>query len=376
MSDTITAHPVTSRRDMASFIRLPATLYQDDPAWVPSLYLERRLHLSRFNPYFKHAEWQGWLVLRNGIPVGRISAQVDYLHRRHYQQSSGHFGFFECENDPEIAAVLFAVAEQWLRERGTGVVTGPFNFSINHDCGLLVEGFDTPPVIMMPHGRDYYARLLEGQGYEVARDLFAYWSRTDFDIPPVMKKLSERYAAQIHVRPLNRKHFAEEMETIRDIFNDAWSENWGFVPFTREEFAEVGNSLRLIVPEGFIQIAEVDGEPAAFIVVLPNLNEVFREIGGRLLPRGWWRLISRLRKRRIRTGRVPLMGVRRKYQGRPLGTALAFKVINKARVPVFDHGIHGVEMSWILEDNKSMRGMLEALGCLSYKRYRIYEKTL
>ncbi|MEX2525631.1 MAG: N-acetyltransferase [Gammaproteobacteria bacterium] len=376
MSDTITVQPVESRSDIASFIELPGYLYRDDPAWVPPLYLERRIHLSRFNPYFRHAEWQAWLVFRNGKPAGRISAQIDHLHRRQYHAATGHFGFFECEDDPAVAELLFQTAEDWLRDHGTKLITGPFNFSINHDCGILVDGFDTPPVIMMPHSRECYGRLIERQGYAPARDLLAYWIHTDFETPAVMKRLVERYSTRVRLRPLDRKRFAEEMETLRDIFNDAWSENWGFVPFTREEFADIGTGLRLFVPRDFIQVAEVDGEPAAFTVVLPNLNEVVGEIDGKLLPKGWLHLIRQLRNRRIRTGRVPLMGVRKRYQNTPMGIALAFMVIDQTLLPVINHGIREVEMSWILEDNKPMRGILDTVGSTVYKRYRIYEKHL
>ena len=376
MSAAVTVHPLSSRKDMRTFIGLPRALYADDPAWIPPLWLERRLHFSRFNPYFKHADWQGWLAYRDGRPAGRISAQVDELHRRQYHEATGHFGLFECENDPAVAAALVRTAEEWLSERGTTQVTGPFNFSINQDCGILVEGFENPPVIMMPHSRSWYGQLLEQQGYVPARDLFAYWINTDFETPRIMHNLVHRYSPRTRLRPLNRSRFAAEMEILRDIFNDAWSENWGFVPFTQEEFADVGTSLRLILPDDFIQIAEVDGEPAAFIVVLPNLNEIFGDIDGRLLPLGWWHLMQRLRKRQIRTGRVPLMGVRKRFQNTPLGTALAFQVCDRARQRALERDIREVEMSWILEDNKSMRSILDAIGSDAYKRYRVYEKRL
>jgi len=376
MSEAITVRPVKRQNEISSFIEFPRLLYTDDPAWVPPLYLERRLQLSRFNPYFKHAEWQGWLAFRGTKAVGRISAQIDHLHRRQYHTASGHFGFFESEDDPAVAAALFETAEDWLRGRGTKQITGPFNFSINHDCGILVDGFHTPPVIMMPHSKECYSRLLEGQGYTPVRELFAYWVRTDFKTPPVMARLVERYAGNVRLRPPERKRFMEEVETLRNIFNDAWSDNWGFVPFTSEEFADIGKSLKLFVPPDFIQVAEVDGEPAAFMVVMPNLNEVIRDIDGKLLPSGWLHLLTRLWKHRIRTGRVPLMGVRRCYQNTPLGIALAFMVINEARSPVLNRGIGEVEMSWILEDNKAMHSILAACGSSVYKRYRIYEKYL
>ena len=368
--------PVTTRGDMAAFIDLPWRLYADDPAWVPSLRLERRMHFSRLNPCFEHAEWRAWLAYRDGRPVGRISAQVDELHRQHHGEHTGHFGLFESIDDAGVAAALTQAAEEWLADHKTRHITGPFNFSINQDCGVLVDGFDTPPVVMMPHSLPWYGPLLEEQGYSPAKDLLAYWIDVDFESPPAMREVVRRFRDRVNLRPLRRKQFKEELESLRDIFNDAWSRNWGFIPFTEAEFADVGTSLRLFLPDDFIQIAEVDGEPASFIVLLPNLNEIFGDIGGKLLPFGWLRLIRRTMRREFRTGRVALMGVRRKYQGTPLGLALALQVCDAARDAAVEYGMKAVEMSWILEDNKPMRSILEHLQSRIYKRYRLYEKTL
>ena len=376
MGDRCQIRPVTGHGDMMTFIDLPWRLYEDDPSWVPPLRLERRLHCSNLNPFFKHAEWQAWIAYRDGQPAGRISAQIDRLHRERYGPDTGHFGFLESVNDAGVVAALTRTAEEWLAEHGTRRITGPFNFSINQDCGILVEGFDTPPVVMMPHSRKWYGSLLEDQGYVPAKDLLAYWINSDFEAPPAMCAVVSRFKDRVRLRPLRRKQFNEEMDILRDIFNDAWSENWGFVPFTEAEFADIGNSLRLFVPDDFIQIAEVDGSPACFIVLLPNLNEAINDIEGRLLPLGWARLIRRTMRREFRTGRVPLMGVRKQYQSTPLGLALAFQVIDTAREAALEYGIEAVELSWILEDNKPMRGMLDHLGCREYKRYRLYEKTM
>ena len=368
--------PVSNRRQLAAFIRLPWRLYAQDPMWVPPLKLERRLHFSTLNPYFAHGRWQGWIAWRGDRPAGRISAQVDDLHRSHYGVKSGHFGFLECENDPEVMRALLQESERWLAQHETGEITGPFNFSINQECGLLVDGFDTPPAIMMPHNHAWYAELLEQQGYSAAKDLYAYWIRPDFTVPRVMRSLVDRFGGSVRTRGLNRKNFKQELETLREIFNDAWSDNWGFIPFTREEFAELGTSLRLFVPDDFIRIAEYEGEPVAFIACLPNLNEVLRDLDGSLFPAGIFKLISALRKRRIRTGRIPLMGVRKKLQNTPLGIALALLVIHDLRQPVIARGITGVEMSWILDDNQGMRSILERIGSKLYKTYRIYRKQL
>ena len=368
--------PVSNRRQLAAFIRLPWRLYAQDPMWVPPLKLERRLHFSSLNPYFAHGHWQGWIAWRGDRPVGRISAQIDNLHRSHYRVKSGHFGFLECEDSPEVMRALVTESERWLAQHQAEEITGPFNFSINQECGLLVDGFDTPPAIMMPHNPHWYAGLLEQQGYSAAKDLYAYWIRPDFTVPRVMQSLVDRFGASVRLRGLQRKRFKQELETLRRIFNDAWSDNWGFVPFTRKEFAELGTSLRLFVPDDFIRIAEYEGEAVAFIACLPNLNEVTRSLDGNLFPTGLFRLIGALRRHRIRSGRIPLMGVRRKLHNTPLGIALALLVIHDLRQPVIARGITGVEMSWILDDNQGMRSILERIGSRLHKTYRIYRKRV
>ncbi|SFN88417.1 N-acetyltransferase [Nitrosospira briensis] len=375
-SSGITVLPVTNRREMGAFIDLPWQIYADDPMWIPPLRLERRLHFSRFNPFFKHGEWQAWVAYRNNQPVGRISAQIDQLHRERYGADTGHFGLFECIDDAAPSASLMRIAEEWLVARGTRRITGPFNLSINQECGILVDGFDTPPVVMMPHSRKWYGRLLEEQGYQPLKDMLAYWAEVDFKVPRLMSSLISKFSGQVRLRTLRRDKFSQEMEVLRDIFNDAWSENWGFVPITKAEFDELGASLRLLVPDDCIQIAEVDGIPAAFMVALPNLNEIFAELDGSLFPFGWLRL-TRIRSRGgVRTGRIPLMGVRKQFHNTPLGMALAFMVIDAPRELGRSLGVKAVELSWILEDNKPMRAILAGLGCREYKRYRIYGKAL
>ncbi len=372
----ITVRPVMTYRDMSKFIEIPWHVYANDPLWVPPLRLERRFHFSRFNPFFKHGEWQAWIAFQNDQPVGRISAQIDSLHQERYGADSGHFGLLECIDDSEVFAALILNTEAWLASRQVLHVSGPFNLSINQECGILVDGFDTPPVIMMPHSPRWYGRLLEEQGYLPVKDLLAYKVRVDFEIPRVMQVMINRFSAKITLRTLQRNNFDEEMETLRDIFNDAWSDNWGFIPFTREEFAELGTSLRLLLPDEFIQIAEVDGKAAAFMVGLPNLNEVLIELNGSLFPFGWLKMIQKIRNQEIRTGRIPLMGVRKQFHNTPLGLALACLVIDAPRQAGIARGIEEVEMSWILEDNVAMRSILDSIGSEQYKRYRIYGKTL
>ncbi len=375
-TSTVEIRAVRGRADLAAFIELPWRVYRDDARWRAPLRLERRLHLSRMNPFFEHGRWQAFLALCSGEVVGRISAQIDDLDRGLHGAGRGLFGLLEAVDDARVFAALMNAAETWLRARGSDTVLGPFNLSINQECGLLVDGFDTPPVVMMPHGRRWYGPQLEALGYTGAKDLLAYWVNTDFEPPRVMRGLLDRYAGRIRVRPLARRRLARELETLRELFNDAWSQNWGFVPFTQAEFADLGRVLRLFVPDDLVQIAELDGVPAAFIVGLPDLNAAAHDLNGRLAPLGWARLLWRLRRGRVPTGRVPLMGVRRQYQKSPLGSALAFAVIAQVKQKLYARGIGHVEMSWILEDNAGMRSILEAIGSTAYKRYRIYARRL
>ncbi|GBE10695.1 hypothetical protein BMS3Abin12_01268 [bacterium BMS3Abin12] len=375
-SGTLRIEPVDGRRGLARFLRLPHAIYRDDPAWIAPLILERREHLSRKNPYFEHAEWRAWIARRGTRTVGRITAQVDRLHLERHRDATGFFGMIEAEDRAETFQALLDTAEQWLRAQGMRRVRGPFSFSINDESGLLVEGFETPPMVMMGHARRYYGPRVEACGYAKAMDLLAYRLTTEAEAPAALRALAARLDKRVQVRPLRRRDFAREIETLRDIFNDAWSENWGFIPFTPAEFEELGRNLRLLLDDDFIQIAEVDGRPAAMAVALPNLNEAARDLNGRLLPLGWLKLLWRLKVRFPSSGRVPLLGVRKCYQNSLLGPALAYMVIDGLAAPVRRRGIGMMELSWILETNRRMRAILEDMGASAYKRYRVYEKTL
>ncbi len=368
--------PVMGKRGLRKFHQMAGKLYENDPCWVAPLLVERKDHFSPKNPYFAHAEYRAWIAYREGRPVGRITAQIDQLHLERYQDSTGFFGMLEAENNPETFQALFATAENWLREQGMKNIRGPFNFSINQECGLLVEGFETPPAVMMGHALPYYGQQIEALGFTGVKDLLAYWVNTDCDVPRAMKKVIHRLRDRISIRTLRRKHFDEEMKILRDIFDDSWSDNWGFVPYTDEEFEHMGKSLKQLVHDDYIQIAEVDGEPASMFVLLPNINEVIHDFKGKLSPLNILKLIWRLKISSPKTGRVPLMGIRKKYQNTIMGATLASLTILEAQKAAIKHGIRETEMSWILEDNHRMRGILEGLGGKVYKRYRIYEKAL
>lgn len=255
-------------------------------------------------------------------------------------------------------------------------VRGPLNLHINEEVGLLVEGFSSPPFVLMGHARPWYGPAVEACGYERARDLLAYRVRPDFEAPRVMLKLAERMSDRVVVRPLRRKQLLADAAVMRDIFNDAWQDNWGFVPLAEEDWLDTVNTLTKLMPDDYIQIAEYDGEPVAFMVALPNLNEAARDLKGKLLPFGWLKLLWRLFVRHPKTARIPLMGVRSEFQHSRLGPTLAFAVTDATRKALHARGVREVEMGWVLEENDGMRNIIETVGGEAYKRYRVYEKGL
>ena len=373
---TLTVKPVTGRYLQRRFIQVPWSIYQDDPAWVPPLIMDVKHHLNPKNPYFSHARLQSWVAFRGTAAVGRISAQIDRLHLEHHREPCGFFGMLEAEDRRETFTALFDTAQAWLREQGMKYIMGPFNLSINQECGLLTSGFNTPPFIMMGHAKPYYAPRIMEQGFTPVKELLAYLTKANFTPSRTMQAITKKVKKDIHIRPLNRSRFTEELQIIGDIFNDAWSGNWGFIPLTRDELEAMGRDLKPLVDRRFIQIAEVKGKPAAMIIVLPNVNEIITDLNGRLFPLGWLKFLWRLKVKHPRTARVALMGVRKEYQRRLIGAALAYMVIDTARYPVIKKGVTDVEMSWILEDNLEMRKMIEAIGSKISKRYTIYRKEL
>lgn len=369
--------PVETKLQLRQFIALPWALYRDDPHWIPPLIFEQKQRLDPArNPFFEHAVACQWLAYREGRVVGRISAQIDRLHKQQHGDRMGYFGMFESVPDQDVVNALFQAAEDWLRSRQVTAVRGPYNLGINEECGLLVKGYDSPPRIMMGHARPYYPEIIEAAGYRLAKTLIAYHMDPDFESPPVMQRLMTHAAQTVTVRPFSRKHAARDLEVLRDVFNDAWENNWGFVPFTEAEFAEVGQLLTALIDEDFIAIAEIDGRPVAMNIALPDINQASRDLNGRLFPFGIFKLLWRLKVRFPTQARVPLMGVRREFHHSRLGPGLAFMVIDAVRAALVRKGVKDVEMSWILENNAGMRNIIETIGGVDYKHYGIYEKNL
>jgi hypothetical protein len=358
---------------------MAARLYADDPNWVHPLFIERLEHLDPAkNPALRRMEVAYWLALRGDRPVGRISAQVNQAHLERYADSTGQFGFIEGEDDPEVFGALTGTAEGWLRERGMRRVTGPFTLSINEESGLLIGGFETPPSMMMGHAHAYYAGRLEALGYRKAKDLLAYTCDVAGDWPAPAKRVIERLGRnpEVRIRPIDMRRFGDELERMRHIFNDAWADNWGFLPWTPEEVQALGRNIRPLVNAGNFAIAETDGEAAGFVVTLPNINELIRDLNGRVFPFGVFKLLWRLKVKGPRSGRMPLMGIRQRYHGTPKGAAIALGVIAAARDSGGARGYRQAELSWIIEDNKPIRDIIELVGGRPYKTYRIYEKAL
>ncbi len=368
--------PVRSRAEKRRFFELAGRVQGGDRHWVEPLRIERRRQWSARNPWFEHATAERFLAHYNGRPVGTISAQIDRLHPPEDGRRVGYFGQFESIDSRAVTEALLDTAAGWLAASGCGLMRGPFDLGINQSCGLLVEGFEDPPMVMMNHAPPFYAERIADAGMRPCMDLLAYLMPPDFPAPAPMQRLLERAGRRVRLRPMDFSKWAAEIDLLRDIFNDAWARNWGFVGLTEPEFRAMGQELRQIIRPGYTAIAEVDGEAAGFIVALPNINELIRDLDGRLLPTGWMRLLWRIKRRRARTARVPLMGVRQKFQRGPQGAAISFGMIDRVRGALAEDGIRQVELSWILETNQGMKSLIESMGGRLYKRYRLFERDL
>lgn len=379
-ASNIEIRPVDSRADLEAFIRLPWSLYRDDPNWVPPLLAEVKGLLSeKTNPYFGHAKARYWLALKDGKPVGRISAQIDQLVQEHMGQGIGQWGMFECIDDPEVTTRLFETAEGWLKAAGMTRSMGPFSLSIWDEPGLLIDGFQYPPLLMTPHHLPYYAKLVEGQGYGKVKDLYAYDLDITVGFPERILRIVEAgdRNPRLRIRKADPSRFEAEVRLVLEILNDAWSDNWGFIPLTEAEIAYAAKKLKPLVKPDLVRICEFDGRPTAFMVTLPDVNELQKDLDGRLFPFGWAKLLWRLRGKPFTTRvRVPLMGVRKEFQASRNGALMAMMLIEHIRRDAVGVYTNRGELSWILEDNLPMRNILENIGCYIYKTYRIYEKSL
>ncbi|MFK7795388.1 MAG: N-acetyltransferase [Gammaproteobacteria bacterium] len=376
MSLILHSFDVTDRASIKKFIMVPWDIYADDPCWVPPLIKERLDLLSPRHPYFEHAQARFWIAYRDNKAVGRISAQVDQLKPISESESVGYFGMFECVDDVEIAEELFAHAEQWISSHQCALIRGPFSLSINQESGLLIKGFDVPPYIMMGHAKRYYQNLFERSHYRKAKDLFAWLNKCDFDNPPTMQRILKRYENRIVLRDIDKNNIQADMKIMLDIFNDSWANNWGFIPFTENEFMHLGKEMLQLISPNHFKIAEFEGKPAGMVVGLPNFNEIIKDLNGRLLPTGIFKFLWRMKFSPPASGRGALLGIKQEYQNHMKGSALALTLIGKFKQFAIEVGFQQHELSWVLEDNERLNKILEGLGATQYKTYRVFEKRL
>lgn len=367
--------PVSSRADLKAFMRLPWRIYQGDPHWVPPLLgeLEKVLNPKK-HPFHQHADVALFLARRNGEVVGRISASVNHLYNEFHESKTGNFGFFECIDDVEVARALLDTAFEWNAQRGMTLLMGPFNFSTNDEFsspGILIEGFDRPPAVLMSHNPPYYGRLLEECGFSKSKDLLAYWLE-GAEPPERLKKgvARLRKTHNVTVRSLNMKDLDGEIEKIKEIYNAAWERNWGFVPMTEAEFDHMAHSMKPIIDPRLCAIAEIEGEPVAFGLELPDFNYAFKQMNGRMLPFGWAKFLWY--KRKIDTCRVITMGVKPSHRLKGIETMLQAHLFTEGGKAGYPRG----ECSWILEENLAMRHSIERIGARIIKTYRVFEKLI
>jgi hypothetical protein len=373
----VTVRPVEGRRDLKRFIELPYRLRRDDAQWVPPLRFERRQFLDRRrNPYFRHADAEYFLAERDGEVVGRITAQVDRRWDEFQGGSDGMFGFLELENDPEVVRALIGTASTWVRERGRERILGPMDFTTNDECGLLVDGYADQPIILQPWNPPYYKDLLEGLGMTKAMDMRMWdlWLgklRAGNEFDPMIEaaaKISEDKG--VVVRNMRKRELEAEIARFMEVYNEAWSRNWGFVPITEEECAFQARNLKPILVEDWAMIAELDGKVVGAALTLPDFNQVLAKMNGRILPLGWWHFLTGRRK--VDRVRVFALGVKREYQH--LGVAAALYKRHRETAEYMPQ--KGGQTGWILETNKSMNRAMEGMGGSIAATYRLYQLGL
>jgi hypothetical protein len=374
----VEVRPVRTPGERKAFVRVQFDLLRGDPQWVPPLVLERLELLDpRKNPFFEHGEAELFVAWRGGRPVGRISAQLDRLHHERHDPAEGFFGFFDAPDDPEVVGALWRAVEDWHRARGHRRVLGPFSFTINGEMGVLIDGFDTPPFLMMNHNPPYYAARLEALGLTRAKDVFA-WRYVPGELNDATRQIAEytRSVPGVKLRRLDPKRLDAEVRTVMTIFNEAWSSNWGYLPFTENELSKMAREFKLLLDPRVAFVVEVDGEPAAMALSMPNLNEAIRDLDGRLLPTGLFKLLWRLKVKGLRSLRLILLGIRPKFRGRPELKGLSVLLYVETHLQAVAAGYDLGELSWTLEDNEKINNGIRLMGGVPYKTYRVFQKAL
>ena len=375
--------PVLTKKELETFLHVPWTLgMKSDPLWVPPLLDDyRRLLDPAKSPFLKHGEAQCFLALQDGVPVGRISAQTDADFDKQWPEEKGvaFFGFFDSTDDPAVARGLFDAAAGWARSKGRTRLRGPFTLDSKGESGVLVDGFDTPPRIGMPHNKPYVGPLMEKAGLAKAKDFYAWWY-TSGEIDERTQRIAERTLKlpNVRVRTMDLSHFAREVDIVRDIYNEAWSNNWNFTPFTADELKIIATEYKMFVDTEIALVAEVDGKPAAMCFAIPDVNEMIKDFDGELMkrPLNLLKLLWRLRFNRPKHARLILLGVKEEFRAsHKYGTLAAVLYVEVARRGAAA-GYKGGELSWTLEDNVMINRGIERMGARRYKTYRVYERTI
>lgn len=375
MPDSLRCHPVESRRHQKEFLNLEYEVYKDDPHWVPPLWMTRRELVGfKYHPFYDDADRQAFVVRRNDRVVGRVLAIINHGHNRRYDEKLGFFGFYECLNDVEASNELFATASRWLKGKGMTDMRGPVNPSLNYDCGLLIDGFDSPPTFMIPHNREYFQELVEAFGFAKTQDLFSYDAHIDIleDIDPKLKFVIDEATRRFKVecRPIDRSRFTADVRSFLEIYNLSLQQTWGYVPMSEAEIDHQSKGLKyLIVPE-LTSIAEIDGKPVGAGFGLLDFNQIIKEIDGRLFPFGWLKLLRG--KSKIDRLRLISTNVLPEYQKWGLGLVTLARILPDA----VDYGIQVGEFSWVLESNSLSRGTIERGGAKRTKVHRLYDRSL
>lgn len=377
MTALITLERVVGPEQVRRFVALPRQLHAGTAGFCSPLDDEQLDRLDRVgNPWFRRGDLAAWIAWREGKPVGRVSAQID-RYGWTADGPAGSFGFFDSEDDGEVAARLLLEAEAWLQERGASSVLGPLNPSINTECGVLIDGFETEPMILMPWNPPYIPSLIEHAGYRKGSDLLAYRIDLEDAAGGRLDRMRDvNLGGRLRTRPVDLSRLEAEAALLVDLFNDAWQDNYGFAPLAVEELAHAIRELRLFVIGECGTIVELDGTPIAFSLVVPNLAELYAPLNGRMLPLGWVRLLFGALRRHYDWARVVMLGVRREYQRSVFAAAASSAMLARLRDLGRRYGIRHVELSWVLETNRPLRRIAEALGASAYKTYRLYEKSL
>jgi hypothetical protein len=360
------------------FLDVARRVYRDDPAWVAPLDFDMKERLTpKKNPFFEHAEGVTFIAVRDGVDVGRCTAQIDREHLAKYQDETGFFGFLDTIDDPAVCKALLDAAAHWLKARGMKKMRGPMSLSINEEIGLLVDGFEDPPVFLMPHHRRYQGALVEQAGLEKEKDFYAW--RYEVGEPPTRARKAHAEVTampEVRIRTMDPKKMASEVRLVMEIFNDAWAQNWGFVPMTEAELAKMAADFRMIIVPDLALVAEVDGEAAAISIAFPNLNAMIKDLGGKLFPLGLPKLLYRLKIKGPDSARLVLLGIKKKFRIQKkyggLSTALYVEMNDRGK----KLGMKWGELSWTVEDNAPVNLGIKMMGGKIYKRYRVYHRPL